>query len=317
MNKDFNNLISDIIGSANLDRQEATGFYALHCPICNKEDRKTGGFKFENDQIIYNCFRGSCDASTVYTLDQPVPRKFKNLMDTIGVRIPMPLRSVRNSVQKMMQHELDKEFYEENHFKEIEIPEEWELLSDATGFFAEKWQDYLAERSCDLRDVWLIKSGIYRNLIAIAIHFFDKCIGFQIVTGKDEGVKYILETENDGCIYLPDREPSTPLIVVEGCLDAKCFPNTVATLKSKLNAKQAYHLRNRELWFLPDKSSNNFIKQMRDYDAKIIIPNWKYNDLNEAVCNLGVMEVAHILKNNVIDNYHEAVIKYNLWRDKG
>lgn len=318
MEKEFQKLVSDIMGSIDMGRAEATGFHTVYCPICKKMERKTGGFKFEMDAIVYNCFRGSCDASTVYRMGEPISRKFKALMNELGVTIPMPLRVVRSSIQKTMERELSKELYEPNTFRDVEIPEHWIPLAEADGFFADKWRTHLDERACDYTDTWLISRGLYKNYIAIVLRYYDKVIGVQIVTGNNDGAKYILETENEGCLYLPEHTPTSPQIIVEGVLDAKCFPNTCATLRSKLNPKQAYHIRNGEWWFLPDKSSNNFLEQMKQYEgSKIIIPEWDYHDLNEAVCNLGVMEVAKIIKESVVDNYREAVIKYKLWANKG
>ncbi len=318
MSKDFQKLQEDIIGAIGLSRQEATGFHAMVCPICRNE-RKTGGFKFEQDKIIYNCFRASCGSSTVYEIDTPVSKKFKALMTAIGVKIPMTLNAKKNVLADAIRRTLDLELYEKVSYQEIECPEDWKPLQMAEGKYAEFWKQTISNRQVELNDIFFIKSGVYKNLVAGGIYYYDKLIGFQIITRNTNGPKYIVETINDGLVYLPERTiPNIP-ILVEGYLDAKCFPNTVATLHSKLSKKQAYILKDcREWWLLPDRNTENFLEIMRDYpNCKMIIPNWRYKDLNEAVMELGVIEVAEIIKNSLVDNYQEAKVKLRLWTTGG
>lgn len=308
-------LQNDIKLHANLGQQEATGFYALHCPICKKSDRKTGGFKFEQDKIVYNCFRGSCPASTVYQIDGYIPRKFKALMREIGVTIPLELRLNKNTTTRKKRVSLDPSLYREASFKQQEIPEGWVPIHESEHPKVGVWVDYLGSRACTLSDVFMIESGKYRGLIAIAMYYFDKLIGYQIVVDGKGKKKYLTETINDNILYIPERRPESIMIVCEGLLDAKCFPNTVATLHSKLSPEQAYFLRDSELWFLPDKGDNKFIDQFYLYpNAKFIVPNWKQKDLNQAVCDMGVMEVAERIRESLISDKKLAKMRYNMWR---
>ena len=311
----FYKLQQDITSAVGAIRPEATGFYAIHCPICKKMDRKTGGLKFESDKIIYNCFRGSCDASCVYEVGEFFPKKFKNLMDTIGVKIPMLLRVKKHSVADVVKKQLDREKYEQNEYKQMDFPDDWELLVDSDHPKADTWRMYLNERCCSLSDVYFFPKGKYRGLIAIAIYYFDKFIGYQVLTGSDSGAKYILVTDNEGIIYCPEREPPKTAIVVEGALDAKCFPNTVATFKSKISAKQAYHLRQSQLIFLPDRTGSNYLESFKIYnDSRMCVPDWQYKDLNEAVCEIGVIEVATRIMKNIVDSPAHADVKLGLWK---
>lgn len=317
--KDFEQLKSDIMASAGLGRSEATGFYSIHCPICNDRKRKTGGIKFEHDQIIYNCFHGSCPANTVYKYDEFVPRKFRALMDEFGVKIPVSLSTKRSRMQSKMEEELDEDLYKKNHYVQMEMPDDWVPLGEVESELGKAWEAYFEDRAIPLDDIYFIPSGKYKNLCAIAMFYYDKLIAYQVATGNDEGVKYINITENENVIYFPERIPPKKPIIVEGMLDAKCFPNTVAVLKSKMSPEQAYHLKNCEDWlFLPDKESNNFIHQMKQYDrGKFIVPDWAEGDLNEAVQIYGVMEVAERITKNIIDDYRLAAIRYDLWKDGG
>ncbi|WGH49626.1 hypothetical protein [Alishewanella phage vB_AspM_Slicko01] len=317
MNKDFQNLQGDIISSLGLGRSEATGFHALVCPICRNE-RATGGFKFESDKIIYNCFRGSCDASCVHEFDTPLSRKFKNLMEVIGVKIPMAIRAKRSVISEQIKRTLDAELYEKNTYQELTIPDGWIPLATAEGNFAENWRSKFEKRCCDIVDVYLITSGTYRNLVACCLYYFDKIIGFEVITAGGD-VKYIHETINTGLLFFPEHTVPQIPILVEGFFDAKCFPNTVATFNSSISKKQAYMLTStKEWWLYPDKGKNKYMEIMQNYpNCKMIIPDWEYKDLNDAVCNLGVIEVAKRIKGFLVDNVQEARIKYKLWANTG
>jgi hypothetical protein len=239
-------------------------------------------------------------------------------MDAIGVKIPMTLNAKRNVLADAIKRTLDLELYEKNSYQEILVPEDWVPLVDDSSNFAKSWRETLTNRHVELNDFYFIKSGIYKNLIAGAMYYYDKVIGFQIFTRSTNGPKYIIETINDGVLYFPERTVPRIPIIVEGFVDAKCFPNTVATMHSKLSKKQAYMLKDcPEWWILPDRNTDNFLQIMQDYpNCKMIIPNWKYKDLNEAVCNLGIIEVAKIIKNSLVDNYQEAKIKLRLWMNE-
>ncbi len=172
---DFANLKDDISHACSLTQQEATGFYAIHCPICNKTDRKTGGFKFETDSIVYNCFRASCDASCVFEVGKPVSRKFRRLMDQIGVSIPVNLLLVKSTFQKELEANLEDDLYQKHFYKEMKVPDGWISLEHDGN---KKWIEYYTRRACPIDDVFIIKKGPNRGLTAVALYYFDKLIGF-------------------------------------------------------------------------------------------------------------------------------------------
>jgi hypothetical protein len=313
----FTDLQSEIMSSCGLNSQEATGFYALYCPMCKKENKKTGGFKFESDKIVYNCFRGSCDASTVYECGEYIPRRFKDLLKEIDVKIPLQLRGKKTDLQKTVAKELNREIFEPNTYKDQKIPDGWIPFEESSHRSKDRWEDHFLERACTTEDVFIIETGAYRGKCAIGMYYFDKLIGFQIVTGNSAGTKYVNESINDDLLYIPERKPSSPTIIVEGLLDAKCFPNTTGTLNSRLTPRQAYHIKDREFWFLPDRKSNHFLEQMKLYpNSKLVVPKWDVKDLNEAVIEYGIMETAERIRNGLCSTYNEAKVHYELWRDR-
>lgn len=311
-----NNILSNISGD-----QQATGFHAVHCPIC-KNDRVTGGFKFEHDAVIYNCFRGSCDSNCVYTFGEPVSRKFRTLMDSTGAEIPLELKMVRSNLAKTIAKRLDGSKYEKHVYEQIKQPDEVIPITEAPKSVQDKWKKYFDDRGIMMDGVYYVTDGEFKDLPAMEMRYYDKLIGYVAVTGRKKGSKYInIYCESDNPLYIPGGEPpKDDVIIVEGAMDAKSFPNTAATMKSTFTPQQAYQLREcKRFLFLPDRTSNNFMKAFTLYKdrAGIIIPPWPEKDLAAAVKRYGIMEVANVIMNNIYDDPLKAQVAYDLWRQEG
>lgn len=312
----FDTLVNDIMLNASLQQQEATGFYAIYCPVCQKENKKTGGFKFETEQIIYNCFRGSCDASCVYTKGEPISRKFRQLMSTINVQIPLELRMVKSSFQKKIE-ELDNDLYKKHSYSPADKFEwETEYFEDYEGVYKARWDAFLERRRIPLKDVYIITDGKYRGNLMIPNCINGITTGYHIIT---EYSYILLGCGNSNAIYIPNGYvPNSPVIIVEGLLDAKCFPHTIATLSNKLTPEQAYQLRYaNDVIMLPDKSGGNrYIDQFEDYGWKICIPPWKEKDLNSAVIKYGLFVTARMIRENCYDDRFRAKIALKRWENQ-
>lgn len=309
----FEKFKEDILSKIDTRDFTGSGFYAVHCPVCGKEGKKTGGFRLEDDTIIYNCFRGKCDGSTVYKLGEPLSKKFKSLMDLYSVKIPTDIRMIRKTRQ--VEEHLDERYYKKNFYKDVTAPEGMVAFNKAPAHFREYWENEFEKRKTPLNDVTIIKSGKYRGCCAIEMKYFDKTIGYQIHTLSG---KYVMHcTGNTNPIYIPEHKiPNNPIILVEGTFDAKCFPNTVATLKSTITPEQAYHLRGKDVIMLPDKTGNHFIELFHDYGWKISLPEWDVKDLNEAVVKYGILVTAKKIMSGVETNKLKAKTKYKRWMQK-
>lgn len=312
MNNSFIELQGNVRAMAGLGRQSTTGFYELDCPVCASLGKKRqGGFKFESDKIIWNCFSASCDSTCVYELGQPVSKRFKSLMGIFGVRIPADLRAVRNSLQKRIEQELKQELYKEHTYKQIKIPPEFVPLTE----IHRTWWGYYLDRRVDPSGFYFIKDGIHRGATAIPMYFYSKLIGFQIAFLNNR-VKYLNYTENNTHpILLPEKKiPETP-ILVEGVLDAYCFPNTVGILSGKISKEQAYQIRGRECLVFPDRhSGEKMLETAKKYGWKVIIPPWRnVGDMNDCVVTYGVLATARMIVDNTYSDYNKANIAYKLW----
>lgn len=311
LSKLFEQLKQDIVVKANLGHSESTGFHAVHCPICNKTDRKTGGFKLENDKIGYHCFRGSCDASTVYEMGKPIPKKFKRLMEVIGVTIPAELRMIKSRFHKALE-DLDDDLYKKHYYKDIDPLDNFGSVENGLDRYQEFWKSYYESRRVDYDDILICNTGTYSGCSAIKMNFYDKTIGYQIVTRRGDYIKSY--GGNTNLLYIPDGKLHNTNIIVEGTLDAKCFPNTIATMQSKISSEQAYHLRGKDVIMLPDMDGNNqFIDQFSKYGWKISLPDWRgCKDLNEAVIRYGSIVVAEMIMGSVTTDKNKAKMLYKM-----
>jgi hypothetical protein len=308
--KHFEELKQDITIKANLGSRENTGFHAVYCPICNKTERKTGGFKFDDDKIVYHCFRGSCDASTVYEFGKPISKKFRALMESIGVTIPAQLLMVKSSFQKTLES-LDERLYKKHYYKDVQKLESFTKHEQASKMNREYWESYFSKRCCDMNDVLLCDTGKYKGCSAIEMKFFDKTIGYQIITRHGDYIKQF--DGNTNLLYIPNGTIQNTVILVEGTMDAKCFPNAIATLQSKISPEQAYMLKGKNVIMLPDMDgSNRFIEQFMDYGWSISIPDWGVKDLNEAVIKYGVIVTAELIMEGICKNKTKAEMLYKM-----
>lgn len=318
MNQSFEQLKQDISSSLNLSSSNSTGWMSCYCPMCNKTDRMTAGLRFEGDTIQFNCFRASCQASCVYELGSPVTKKFRELSDALSVSIPVDLRAVRSSMHKKFEEALDEDLYKKNFYTEMKVPPGFIPYDQVEEKKISMWKRYMERRNCSMEDTFYVDSGMYRGKLALGCYFFDKLIGFQIIL-NDGNIKYINETENENVIYINQRKIRNTVIVVEGALDAKCFPNTIAMLSHKVTPEKAFHLRGKDVILLPDKSGgDSFIQASKDYGWKVSLPDWNEKDLNAAVEKYGIMVCAEmILDATLLPSQRDIInVRYRLWKQQ-
>ena len=317
MNQDsFEKLKDDIVFHASLDRREASGWYSVYCPVCNS-NRKTGGYLLDDDSIIYKCFRASCDSDCGASRGEPISKKFRGHMDLIGVSIPIDLLTInkrRSKEREDTKEDIDVNLYLPHSYKQIEVEGHHSRIEEVDNFQSRKWIKSLEKRRFPLEKIRFFTSGKYKGLPMIPFYYYGKIIGYQVITQN----KYITETgDNTNLLYLPDGKVYDTMFVVEGASDALCFPNTCAVLGSKVTKQQAYILRKAKRWiFIPDRSGNSFVEQMKLYKQSVCIPKWKEKDLNDAVKNYGVFLVADMINKGTIDKYNKAKLEYDLWRKR-
>lgn len=269
---------------------------------------------FTPESVVYNCFRGKCDASCAYELGGYVTKKFRRLMESLGVKIPVELLVAKKKSEMAALMEDESHLYKKHSYKAIELPEGFVPLEKSKNrSFKEHAELLFSRRRCSLEDVFVADSGKYKGLPAFGMYLYEKLIGLNIVT--DHG--YVSHFGgNSNVLYTPSRNfNSDPIILVEGGLDAKCFPNTAATLSNKITPEQAFFLRGRNVICVPDrKGGNKFIDQFSQYGWGICIPPWEEKDLNAAVMTYGKLAVARKIVENTTKDLLTAKARYKLWR---
>lgn len=306
----FEQLVDDVKSWAGGD-VNGSGFHAVNCPMCKNatQTTKKGGFKFEGDKIVYNCFRGSCTASTVYEMGEPVSRKFRDLMDRIGVKIPIQLKTKRKRKVALFDDVLNSDLYEKNVYNDLGKPPK--IFSTK---IPDHWIDFLVNRSAFVdADIRYVTDGDYEGCLAVMNYYYDRLIGWDYITPNG---KYVAAAESsESSILIPQRSIPDKVLIVEGIMDSLCFPNTIAVKKSKIDKKQAYHLRRcSEVVVLPDRKGSHLHESARKFGFHIAIPMWNEKDLNEAVCKYGVLVTARKIYDNIYDpNSAKAKVLLKRW----
>lgn len=268
---------------------------------------------FSDEGVTYNCFRGKCDATCALVVGEYVSKKFKALMKTMGISVPVEILMAakkKGNLQALLEDE--SHLYKKHSYKEIELPDGFVPFDECNKPYKKRIGEYYENRCCPLDDVFIAETGKYQGLSGFGMYQYDKLIGMNIVT--DDG-KYLSHFGgNSHVMYIPSRTLTNPVIVVEGGLDAKCFPNTVATLSHKISPEQAFFLRGKDVIMLPDrKGGNSFIDQFSAYGWSICIPDWDVKDLNDAVKRYGKLVTARKIVEGSTKNLLEAKTRYKLW----
>lgn len=314
-NANFHQLINDIKLTFQLNRQFPSGFYYLKCPICQKGD---AGFYFDQESIVFNCFRAKCGFKTVYNKESHVPRKFRQLMEEGGIEIP-PSLLFASKQEKKIEEEINHRLYKPTTYEHVGVPEYFQKVTKKQhGFII----DYLASRNIDFDEIshelYTSHQGKWLNRIIFPMYFQNKIIGFQgkKIKNNTPGQKY--ETEsfkiNKSLFYAPLGYIPKKVFLVEGVFDALSIPNSIAILSNSVSKGLAYHLRNHEVIIIPDKENTNAIRDMERYHYHISIPFFKKaKDLNEAIQIYGRIATTKMVVDNITDTSYHARVKMNLW----
>lgn len=310
----FDTLKSNI--QLHLDRQENTGWYSCFCPVCGEKRTRTGGFFFTEDEIRYNCFRGKCDATCGMKLGEYTSKRFKHLMQTMNIKIPIDLLTVKKKSGLMaLMEDQDSHLYTKHGYHAIKVPE---------GFipFEESRDDDLKQRVIDwserrcvgTNDIFVIERGQYAGLFAIAMYSGSRLIGFHVVAKR----KYVsIYDGNTHVLYMPERRVRDIAIVVEGTVDARSLPFAVGCLGDKVSKEQAFFLKGKRVIMLPDRSGKcKFVDQFASYGWELCVPPWDCKDLNEAVVKYGKVAAMQMISENTTSNHLEGRVRYNLWAEK-
>lgn len=309
----FMTLKNDISSMMSISATEDS-WHSCLCPVCRggSGNRKTAGFLFTQEACSMHCFRASCGASCVYEKGQPIPKKFKELMEAIGVKIPVDLKMVKSSIQLQIQKELEADLYTEHTYNAVTIPDYWRPIRTKDKDLI----DFFEKRKVDPSPLYIINEGYRKGIGAYPMHFYNKLIGFQLVNPYDNGPRYQTYTEdNSSLLMINGGQIHQKPLVVEGAIDALSFPTAIGTLNHNITKEQAYILRGKDVHLMPDKKGGDrYLKAMKRYGWKMIIPPWKeVDDLNDCVVRYGMIATARMITQNIYTDLTKAEVAYKLW----
>ena len=312
----FNQFQEDIKLHFHLNYQFPSGFYYLKCPICDKGD---SGFYFDNENIIFNCFRAKCRYSAVMKKGEYVPKKFRQLIETSGLEIPPDLLFSSNQ-QKKIEEEINKKLFKPVSYDHVGIPEHFEKVTKNKHKFIIK---YLENRYIDFDELphelyTTNKPDKWFRRIIFPMYFHNKIIGFQgkKIDERTSGNKY--ETEsfkiNKALFYAPLGYIPKKVFLVEGIFDALSIPNGLALLSSNVSKGLAYLLRNHEVVIIPDRGNiKNTLKDIRKYEYRASIPDIDCKDMNEAIQKYGRIVTTKKVMDGIESDPYKIEVKLNLW----
>jgi hypothetical protein len=303
---DFEDLKQNILNHAPIQHVSATGFHTLKCPVCGDHTERAG-FRFEDNQIGYNCFRGVCDANVLYIEGEPISKKFRHLMDVIGVEIPPGLRL--NSKKQKAVEVLNEDLYKEIHYTDLEISDKFEAY-DPREY--PEIKAYLRHRGVPNFVDFFVRD---KKTMVIPFFYYGKLIGWQ--KHKIWTQYYEKSSGNSSMIYLPTGKiPQNP-IIVEGVFDALSLPNAIAIMGNRVTKEHAFVLRNFKPILLPDKKDSRFLEAVKKYKWRLCLPNWgKYKDANEVLEQHGKYVLAYLIGKGIIEESKYVEQQFKLWQTK-
>ena len=287
----------------------ATGFYQLVCPACN-DYKKRAGFRFENNKIVYSCFRGKCDASTEYVYGEPMYKKFRYLMHVMGIDIPVEYSLLKTKKKKVT---IDGNLYEPHYFKQVSLPDGCVEYNSEEHIQISEW---IEERKVSFNvPLYVGRFGTAKNKLIVPFIFNRMIIGYQLIWKQDNQYCYQTSSGNTDLVFINDSNGyiHQHALVSEGVMDAACFKGGVAVLGNGVSKKQAFLFMNSNPILIPDRKDSRFLDVAKRYKWRLCVPEWKEKDINDAIKRYGKFIVARMIHDGILVDSLEMEVKYKMW----
>lgn len=301
--------------------------------VCN-DYKKRGGFKFEGEAIVYNCFNCAHDAKFITNEHTSIPDKMQTVFDAFGI----PKEDFQEVIFKVFASKKsnsakNKKEAEKNPlvYNDLKLPSYLRpLITDGTGDVYDQLAcEYLeVERGIDPASYPFhiadrhectkvdkesrIRKAIWpqwKGRIVIPLYRNKKVVFYQ---GRDimdtDRLKYMSpEVSRDTVLYGYEELTSSyekPLYIHEGFFDAFLLKDSVAVLTNKMTEQQIEILNRcpRQKVVIPDRQGNGRI--LADDAVRL---GWSVSfpdigsdakDMNDAIKKYGRL---YVLK-SVVDN---------------
>lgn len=303
-----------------LGAPDVRGFHSLKCQCCN-DYKIRAGFKFDNNQVGYNCW--NCGTTAMYEeFGGNISKKMRAVLHAYGIddsEIGLVVNSAfftkKEGPATLSLASLKKV---NTHTPTISLPEQSFKLGATTEHLniQEKIAAYLYQRSIDMDKYPFFFSTLSRFKDRVIIPFYrnGNLVYWQARTiSPFETKRYDnCQVARDAIIYNSDQLNSfnpSPLFVSEGVFDAMMFDG-IAVLGSKLTDAKLELLNNtnRRLVFVIDKDKNG-----ASLAENVLRAGWEITfapdgaeDLNKSVVRFGRSYTAQQLIQNIPRSAGEA-----------
>lgn len=306
---------------------DSRGFYSLKCQCCH-DYKVRAGFKFENNNIGYNCW--NCGTTGRFEeFSGHVSKNFRKILNAYGIE-DSDIDTVLNSTffnKKETESTvvtLASLTKVSTSTPQVKLPPKSIKLGSTTDFlqYQEKLADYLLSRKIDIISYPFFFSMEQRFLDRVIIPFYrnSKLIYWQARSiNPDEKKRYDnAAVGRDAVMFNIDRLTSyspLPLFVTEGVFDAMMFDG-VAILGSKLTPAKIELLKasTRRLVFVIDKDSNgrHVAEEALSHGWEITFVPDGAEDLNKSVRRFGKAWTALQIANNIPKTADSARLAINM-----
>lgn len=319
--------LSDLIHDRIPLKPISTGWEVCRCPLCN-DYKDRGGFKFEDNNIVYSCF--NCSKKTVYEeFGGKISRNFRQVLNAFGIE-DEDINRVVNSVMFSKKEEnktitLEKLTKVSTATPTIQLPSKTFQLGHHPEFldYQEKLVKYLDDRKVDLNkyDFFFSLEPKLVNRVIIPYYRNGHLIYWQARSIDDTEKKRYdnASAPRTTIMFNIDQLMSysnLPLFVCEGVFDAMMVDG-VALLGSTINASKAELLSKskRRLVFVIDKDNNGKVlaEDVLERGWEITFSPEGSADLNESVRRFGNSWTNYELVKGIPPNKDIAIQKINLF----
>lgn len=283
---------STIIDNIYIDKVYHNGFNMTKCNVCN-DYKFRGGFKYEDNKIIYNCF--NCGTSAVLdTSFKGIPQRFLNVLESFFDN------SVINEIKTLLL--LTGESSSSNittsnkkTINFIELPKDAKHICDNT-------YNYLKNKRGINPDLIEVYNYEINGNIYVLFPVRDRgnrlvCWNARLLQGLGE--RYITHGEKKSILYNMNvlyNKDIHRIYVTDGIMDClSIYPYAVSTLGSTINNDMIQQLKNtnKQIVLIVDNDSQGgkLGQVFLNNNFNIAKINSKYKDLNQYYCSLNFNKI--------------------------
>jgi len=298
-----------------------SGWMTLDCPICS-DKRKRGGIITNGSKISYNCF--NCGFKTGWAMSPYLGKKYKDLAEALGAT----QQQVHAVQVELLKHgdefdttDVDNFVYNIKQFKELDLPEDWELIENLVD--TNELKQYAKDRDLlGLYPLMHFKDLANKKRLIVPFFYDDKLVGWtgrHIDPPNKQTPKY-LHNMQSGYVFNIDKFINSDrklVVVTEGVFDAILIDG-ISVMGNSVTAEQAHLIDKLDLRVIVcpdrDKAGIELIDQALELGWEVSFPNWASDikDAADAVHRYGRLATLQSIIDNATDNKIKAQVKTKL-----